>query len=420
MKRKAKADKKSLVQLVLLVALIGIGVAAYFYQQGGGIDLGIITSFFDEKSADVSPPVSKPRVVRKRVKAAPRTPHRRAARKAEPAADAIPAHPAQGQLHGKPFVVAYGTIEDGALTLRQSKDEADGQEIAVLLFTKKWHVPVGEVFKVDAKSAADNQPHVHIAWSENGQKMHDAVVNGYRMRLEFGQEKDRNLPGKIYLALPNKAKTNIAGTFEARIKGFRIVKGKPDLTVDSPDTLRFLALRDVLKDDPGKRINNVYIRDTRYVNQGAPGVPITGYLEIEYRVGEAAPVIERYQFIKESNEWRILRTLKVSEIDEAHPYKAPGTNEPPPRLFTYLAARRIEAELKKKYPNKGVRDAEFAARYSDRHKLGVCEVSYRLGRDAKPLRTAYLFRLKRKNWVLDRKLRSNERVNFDTGRLERR
>jgi hypothetical protein len=42
------------------------------------------------------------------------------------------------------------------------------------------------------------------------------VLNGYAMKLELGEIADGNVPGKIYLVLPDKEQTVIAGQFEAQ------------------------------------------------------------------------------------------------------------------------------------------------------------------------------------------------------------
>lgn len=58
--------------------------------------------------------------------------------------------------------------------------------------------------------------HFHI----NSTKAPGAAVHstGYAMRLEFGTEKDGNIPGKLYLCLPDERKSWIAGTFTLNLK----------------------------------------------------------------------------------------------------------------------------------------------------------------------------------------------------------
>jgi hypothetical protein len=43
-------------------------------------------------------------------------------------------------------------------------------------------------------------------------------MKDYTMRLEFGKRENGTLPGKIFLALPDKAQSFVNGTFIAEIK----------------------------------------------------------------------------------------------------------------------------------------------------------------------------------------------------------
>lgn len=45
-----------------------------------------------------------------------------------------------------------------------------------------------------------------------------SYTKGYTMRLEFGKEKDGSVPGKLYLCLPDRKKSWIAGSFALEIK----------------------------------------------------------------------------------------------------------------------------------------------------------------------------------------------------------
>ena len=57
---KMNLDKKSLIQIVVLVVLIAVGAGAYFMQQGGGgLDFGFITGFFESKPTTTRAPAAK-------------------------------------------------------------------------------------------------------------------------------------------------------------------------------------------------------------------------------------------------------------------------------------------------------------------------------------------------------------------------
>jgi hypothetical protein len=406
-------NKKSLIQIALLVLLVAIAAGAYLYQQEGGLDF--IAGLLEDKK----PEDSKTTVVRKAPEQAPAdkpgaAPERRV-RVGEPAA--IPAHPAKGQIRGQAFALESAAIESDVLTLRPGKDTPD-LEVRLKLGTPRWETPAGKSFKLTGAAGA-GAPVVRVDWKEDGQARHREFGDNTTLTLEFGQEKDRKLPGKIQLTLPDEGKSRLAGTFEAEIRGFRIVNGKPDLTADATDTLEFLALREVLKDDPDKPVEVIAFRDGRIAETGVKEKPLAGFLEMEYRVGPGAPELRRYQFVKDP-EWKMLRALKANQIDEAHPLAAPGPKEPPTRLFPYLAAKRLETNVSKKSPKKGIYGATFVIRHSDKHKIGVAEATYKLEASGKPQKTAYLFRLKPNGWVLERELGAKEKVNVDSGKIEKR
>ena len=112
---KMNLDKKSLIQMVVLVVLIAVGVGAYFMQQGGG-GLDFIAGFFESKPTVMRAPTAKAQAPAgdKKSGTAPAA----VDVKAKADVPAIPAAPAKGQIHGKPFVVESGSIENGVLTLR--------------------------------------------------------------------------------------------------------------------------------------------------------------------------------------------------------------------------------------------------------------------------------------------------------------
>ena len=415
MNLKMSLDKKSLIQIVLLVVLIVGGVGAYLMQQDGGLDF--ITRFFESKPATIRAPAPRNHapVARKKPVTAP------ANKQAGTNFPEIPTTPAKGEIHGKPFLVESSSIENGVLTLRLGKDVTADLEVQVMLPTAPWEVPAGKSFKV--MGAADAvAPQIVLAWKEAGQTApsEQKFTDKYKLLLDFGQEKDNKLPGKIFLTLPDEVKSNVAGTFDADIRGFRIVNGKPDLAADSVDTLQYLALRELLKGDPNKALDVVALRDGRYSPSESPGKNMTGYIEVEYRQGQGPLSIDRFQFEKQAGAWKVAHTLNANQLDEAHPLQTPGPTSSPAKLMTYLAAKKLEANVQKKFPKKGIYEPGFTTRHSDKFKIGICEISYKLEPDGKIVNTVYLFRRHTRGWTLDRELDKKEKVNFDTGRISRR
>jgi len=389
-------DKKSIIQIVILVTLVaGAGVYYLTTQEGG---LGFLAEMLpggeEKQSAPSTTATSAP---------------------AKPAEPEIPAQPAKGQVAGNSFVPEAAMLEGGVLAFVQSKEPQSA--ILIRLAAPKWETPVGKKFKY-APAAGANVPIVTVSRMEGGEMKQQAVTDKYTLVLEFDQEKDRRLAGKLSLALAGEPKTTLAGTFEAEIKGFRFVDGKPDLSSDSTDTLEYLALKELLKDDPDKQVEVVAFRDGRYTTDAAEKNRV-GYLEVEYRVGQGNAEVKRFQFVK-NPEWKIQNTLALNEIDEAHPQMIPGPKDAPARVLAYLAAKRLETDVKKKSPTKGVYGASFVTRQNAKNKIGVAEIGYKLEPNGEVIKVAYLFRLKPNGWTLERELSTKEKVNVESGKIEKR
>ncbi len=393
--------KRSVIQIIVLVLLVVIGAGVYLYTQEGG--LGFVADLIGEKPAPPPPP--------------PPAPPRKAEKpKDEP--PAIPPHPITGSINKAAFVPDVVEIESGVLTLRQGEGPL-ATEVKVFLYTKPWEVPTGRSFNLIQPAASAESPHIRVRSHELGQNVprQREYTEKYTLRLELGQEKDKKLPGKIFLALPDEGRSQVAGTFEAAIRGFRVVEGKPDLSSDSVDTLQFLALRALLQDDIDKTVKDVSFQRGQYDSRPVGGLPQTGYLELSYRLGDGPLTTQKFQYAKENDAWRVVRTLRPDQLDEAHPYKAPGAKDPPERLFPYLAAKRIEAGVRKRARNHLISSTEFSVRANEARKIGVCEASYNID-SGQLVQTAFLFRRTANGWRLERELNKKERVNFATGRVE--
>lgn len=400
-------NRKSVIQIVLLVLLVVVGAGGFLYQQEGGFSF--ITDLIGSDSAP-SAPAPKP-VARTHAPSRPV-----AENKARQEAPAIPSYPARGEIQKAAFTVESAEIENGVLTLRQGKEPL-ATEVKIFLNTKPWHVPAERSFKIVNQGAGPEAPLVRIRWLESGQKAprQRDFSEKYTLQLELGKEQDRKVPGKIQLALPDEDKSQITGTFTADVRGFRFINGKPDLSSDSIDTLQYLALREILKDDPDKPVQDVVFRQGRYGASPAGGS--TGYLELAYRVGDAGATAQKFQFAKEQGAWKITGALRPDQLDEAHPYKTPGPKEAPDRLFPYLAAKRIEADVQKRMPGRLLNTTEISTRFNEKHKVGVADVAYKVG-DGQPTQTSFLYKLTPNGWVLSRELGKKERVNLTTGKVE--
>ena len=405
-----KVSTRRLLPMLLLLVIVGAG--AYVYLQGGSdYVMGLIDQFTGKKAKE------DPLALRKRLR-------RKTSGWSNNLANVlIPSKAITGKLHGQAFSFDRAEIKDGILTIRQGKDFFIDRGVVIFLFTDKWELPFGKTFRIDKNSPGFGNPHIHMKWKQQGKSIPGTKIytQDYVMLLQFGQEQNKQILGKIYISFPDNEKSYLAGTFRANIKGFRLINGRPDLTTDAFENLQFLALRQILKDDPKKNISSYAFSDTRISSRGAKDSKIekTGYLEIKYRVGKGNPIIQRYQFVKE-NEWRYLRTLKRYHINEAHPLKIPMMDAALRDQIIYKTAKATEEYAKKRYPNSGIYHTRFKCSHNLDEKTASCAVSYKLKRQGMiTIKDSYLFRLSTNGWILIRKMSKSEKYDRKAGKVTR-
>jgi hypothetical protein len=129
----------------------------------------------------------------------------------------IPSAPARGAIDGEPFNIERVTLENDVLTLRQGTGVFADHEFSLVLFMN-GRSPAGRNFQVRPDTSL-GALHVHMKRLAKGQKLPQiqSFMNGYSLRLEFGERVGNEIPGRIYLCLPDPAKSYVAGTFRARL-----------------------------------------------------------------------------------------------------------------------------------------------------------------------------------------------------------
>ena len=130
----------------------------------------------------------------------------------------LPASQVNGSVSGTNFIAS--TIRLGknnstyVLNLRQGTNAIADAEVIVILRLK----PTDRVETNKWEIAKDSRmaPQILKKW-KTGPRMvaQKTYSSGYTMKLEFGQFGDGVIPGKIYLALPDKEQSVLAGDFEA-------------------------------------------------------------------------------------------------------------------------------------------------------------------------------------------------------------
>jgi hypothetical protein len=134
----------------------------------------------------------------------------------------FPDRTAAGKIHGRDFVCRRAVFQNGLLMLRSGAGREVAEAVNVFVVTNGFstnaiQVPEGKSFEVTANQAG-SAPGVSLFWREGDMRIAEIFTNGFAMKLEFGTVYSSKLPGKIYLCLPDEAKSCIAGTFTAEIR----------------------------------------------------------------------------------------------------------------------------------------------------------------------------------------------------------
>lgn len=129
----------------------------------------------------------------------------------------IPASAVSGSAGGAEFAPAVA-LEGGDLSFRTFKGKSPEVERGISIH---WKLPPNEKLAVDRKLVfkhdAPADPMQPEIWLEVPGKPITVFPAGYGLTLELGPRSGGKLSGKIYLSLPDEAKTFVAGAFTAEI-----------------------------------------------------------------------------------------------------------------------------------------------------------------------------------------------------------
>jgi hypothetical protein len=130
----------------------------------------------------------------------------------------IPAARAAGSIHGSGFRCQRATLQGGNLTLRQGKNWPPDLGLSVVFFAQQGEELSGKTIVVGPERPPP-VPRVILRWKdEQGKAVTHNFNSGYALRVVFGQAANGRMPGQIYLALPDEAKSFAAGEFDAEIR----------------------------------------------------------------------------------------------------------------------------------------------------------------------------------------------------------
>ncbi len=135
----------------------------------------------------------------------------------DPAQMKIPNAKVSGRIHGQTFVMDKTERSGSVLTLRQGEEFFPDRSVKLFLFLKEGETLMGKKYRI-ADGRRMGGPHVHVQWKKEGSRFGESKeFLKYAMLLQFGKSKAGQLPGKIYLCLPDESKSVIAGKFSVEI-----------------------------------------------------------------------------------------------------------------------------------------------------------------------------------------------------------
>lgn len=330
-----------------------------------------------------------------------------------------PDTPPSGPLLGKADVILTdAAIKDGVLTLGNK----DGDRAIIFLFLEKGDVPIGRTFNFSTPSKTFGQPHVHIhSVPQDGSTAMEVFTDGYAMRIAFGQETDEGLPGEIALALPDKDRSSLAGRFLAKIEGFRMIDGKPVMTTDSFETLKWAVRYHLESQHPGQpvQVNKSQNSWMRHASKGYEQAEASG--EYKYVVGDVEPRWIKYQFVKGDQGWEVARKLESNQLAKAHPIEAPSDPSAVRwHTFERPKAAMVEARLQADYP--GVGFWRLRAYGGVGQRFSLAKVTFHTDPDAdyntKPIEKTFVFETQDNElWQLINVLDGHHDIDMKTGEV---
>lgn len=124
-----------------------------------------------------------------------------------------------GTVRGTDVQLANASF-DGQLAIYEGDGWAFSPSLLVFLFLEDGDVPEGRSFVVaSSESKFTSNPHVHYRWrgGDPGMMESEAVMDGYDMKLVFGQVDGDRLPGTIEFTVPGEG-TRVEGKFVAKVE----------------------------------------------------------------------------------------------------------------------------------------------------------------------------------------------------------
>jgi hypothetical protein len=193
----------------------------------------------------------------------------------------FPTTQVSGRVCGRPFApktCELSRLRERFLVLRQGDEFNPELEVRIFLSSDRGEDFSGKTYEI-SPDAAPPVPLVSVLCREVERRpaQPQPFTTKYAMRLEFGQESNGQLPGKVYLCLPDEAKSCIAGTFTADLEPDY---AKPPRPYETPCVVGRIALK-------GRNEFNVI---TGYIGLTAEGAPVSNLIGTPVSPGQETSV----------------------------------------------------------------------------------------------------------------------------------
>ena len=208
-----------LIILVILLGLLGAGAFAFRGKLTGGGKAETASPAgpaAGEANEDGPPPGKSPPVP-----AATND----VAWNLELAEAAYPEAAAAGRLRGDFVACNRNTLTGGALGFRQNQRGRPDVSVTIYFFAKQPDELRGKTINVTTNDSP--APRVIVRWKEGKDTRSEIFTNGYALKMEVGEITGNRLAGKVYLCLPDEARSCVAGVFSAEIKKPGPAKPRP-------------------------------------------------------------------------------------------------------------------------------------------------------------------------------------------------
>ncbi|MGH7991886.1 MAG: hypothetical protein ACREDQ_00085 [Limisphaerales bacterium] len=129
----------------------------------------------------------------------------------------FPNKAAAGKIHARDFVCQRAVFQNGLLMLRSSTGREPEMAANIFISTNTAAAVSGESFGTGTNQLTPVS-RVSLFWRDGNMRIVELFTNDFALKLDFGSVSNNQLPGRIYLCLPDDAKSCIAGTFTAEIR----------------------------------------------------------------------------------------------------------------------------------------------------------------------------------------------------------